>query len=140
MTGHSGHSGHVEPQSKGYKPEPTGTVRRLIRALGFSLDGLKVTWRSEWAFRADVLAFVVCAPLALWIGADGVERALLIGSLALVLIAELVNSGIEAVVDRIGPDRHALSKKAKDIGSAIVLIALLAAAAVWLLILVPRVS
>jgi diacylglycerol kinase (ATP) len=134
------YSEHVEQPSKGYKPEPTGAVRRLIRALGFSLDGLKVTWRSEWAFRADVLMFVVCAPLALWVGHDGVERALLIGSLFLVLIAELVNSGIEAVVDRFGPDRHALSKKAKDIGSAIVLIALLTAGTVWFLVLVPRIS
>lgn len=130
----------VERQSIGYKPEPTGVVRRLIRALGFSLDGLKATWRSEWAFRIDVLMFVVFAPLALWIGNDGVERALLIASLAAVLIAELVNSGIEAVVDRIGPDRHALSKKAKDIGSAVVLIALLNAGAVWFLILVQRLS
>jgi diacylglycerol kinase (ATP) len=130
-----GPSERVQPLSLGYKPEPIGAVRRVIRALGFSIDGLKAAWQSEWAFRVDVLVFLVFAPLALWVGHSGVERALLVGSLFLVLIAELVNSGIEAVVDRIGPDRHELSKKAKDVGSAIVLIALLNAGAVWGLIL-----
>ncbi|MEW6683744.1 MAG: diacylglycerol kinase [Nitrospirota bacterium] len=113
-------------------------MRRVIRALGFSIDGLKATWRTEWAFRVDLVVFVAFAPLALWLGRSGVERALLVGSLFLVLIAELVNSGIEAVVDRIGPDRHELSKKAKDVGSAIVLVALVNAGLVWLLILVER--
>jgi diacylglycerol kinase (ATP) len=135
-----GQSDHVQPSSLGYKPEPTGALRRLIRALGFSFDGLKATWRSEWAFRVDVAVFVLFAPLALWLGHGGVERALLVGSLFLVLIAELVNSGIEAVVDRFGPDRHEFSKKAKDVGSAIVLMALLNAGAVWLLILFERMS
>lgn len=132
------HSQHVERSTIGYKPEPTGAVRRLIRAFGFSIDGLKATWRTEWAFRVDVVVFFAFAPLALWLGRSGVERALLVGSLFLVLIAELVNSGIEAVVDRIGPDRHELSKKAKDVGSAVVLVALLNAGVVWLLILAER--
>jgi diacylglycerol kinase (ATP) len=99
---------------------------------------LKAAWVSEWAFRVDVVMFVVLAPLAVWVGGNGVERALLIGSLALVIMAELMNSGIEAVVDRIGPDRHEFSKKAKDIGSAIVLVALVNAGVVWLLILASR--
>lgn len=128
----------VDPAPLGYKPEPIGVVRRLIRALGFSLDGLKAAWRSEWAFRVDVAMFLVFAPLAVWLGRTGVERALLIGSLFLVLVAELINSGIEAVVDRIGPDRHEFSKKAKDVGSAIVLIALLNAGTVWFLIFTGR--
>lgn len=135
-----GPADRFEPSSLGYKPEPTGAVRRVIRALGFSLDGLKATWRSEWAFRVDVVVFLLFAPLALWMGRSGAERGLLIGSLFLVLIAELVNSGIEAVVDRVGPDRHELSKKAKDVGSAIVLVALLNAGAIWLLILTDRIS
>ncbi len=134
-----GPSERVEQPTLGYKPEPVGAVRRVIRALGFSLDGLMATWRSEWAFRVDVLVFLVFAPLAAWLGRTGVERALLVGSLFLVLIAELVNSGIEAVVDRIGPDRHELSKKAKDVGSAIVLVALLNAGVLWLLILAERI-
>ncbi len=128
----------VERPRIGYKPQPTGPVRRLIRALGFSLDGLKAAWRSEWAFRADVVLCVVLAPLAVWVGSNGVERALLIGSLALVIMAELINSGIEAVVDRVGPDRHELSGKAKDVGSAVVLVALLNAGVIWFLILTER--
>lgn len=130
---------HARQSALGHKPEPVGAVRRLIRALGFSLDGLRAAWRSEWAFRVDVVVFVMLVPLAGWLGRTGVERAILIGSLFLVLIAELVNSGIEAVVDRIGPDRHELSKKAKDLGSAVVLIALVNAGVVWLLILANRV-
>jgi diacylglycerol kinase (ATP) len=75
----------------------------------------------------------------MWVGGNGVERAVLIGSLTLVVMAELINSGIEAVVDRIGPDRHELSKKAKDVGSAVVLVALLNAGIIWVLILTERI-
>lgn len=92
-------------------------------------------WRGEWAFRVEVVTFLLLAPLAVWVGRTGVERGLLIGSLFLVLIAELINSGIEAAIDRIGSDHHPLSKKAKDLGSAVVLIALANAAAIWVLIL-----
>ncbi|MFZ5876532.1 MAG: diacylglycerol kinase [Nitrospirota bacterium] len=112
--------------------------QRLLRAFGFSWSGLKAAWAGEWAFRADVIVFLAAAPLALWIGQNGLERAALIGSLFLVLIAELVNTAVEAAVDRVGPDRHALSKKAKDVGSAVVLLALVNAGAIWLLILLPR--
>lgn len=139
MTTNPPSSSHATPSSLGYKPEPVGAVRRVIRALGFSIDGLKATWRSEWAFRVDVVMFVALAPAALWLGRTGAERALLVAALFLVLLAELINSGIEAVVDRVGPDRHALSKKAKDIGSAIVLIALANAGVVWLVVLAERV-
>ena len=97
-------------------------------------------WRDEWAFRVEVVTFVLLAPLAVWAGRTGVERALLIGSLFLVLMAELVNSGIEATIDRIGPDHHPLSKKAKDVGSAAVLVALANAAAIWVLILAGYVA
>jgi len=131
-------SQRAERHAIGYKPEPTGAVKRLFRALGFSIHGLRATWHSEWAFRVDVALFVVLAPVALWVGRTGGERALLVGSLFLLLIAELVNSGIEAVVDRIGPDRHEFSKKAKDVGSAVVLVALANAGVVWLLLLADR--
>jgi diacylglycerol kinase (ATP) len=122
----------------GHKPAPVAAPQRLLRALGFSWAGLKAAWRSEWAFRVDVVVFLGGAPLALWVGQSGIERAALIGSLFLVLIAELVNTAVEAVVDRVGPDRHPLSKKAKDVGSALVLLALFNAGAIWALILFPR--
>ena len=107
----------------------------MIAATGHSWHGLRACWRSEEAFRQELLAGVVLLPLALWLGGSGVERALLIASLILVLIAELGNSGLEAVVDRIGPERHELSGRAKDIGSAVVLLALLNAVLVWVLVL-----
>jgi diacylglycerol kinase (ATP) len=91
--------------------------------------------RHEDAFRMELVLFAVLAPLALWLGATGVERALLIGCLILVLIVELLNSAIEAAVDRISFENHRLAKRAKDIGSAAVMLSLVHAAAVWLLVL-----
>ena len=111
-------------------------VQRLINAAGYSWAGLKAAWRNEEAFRLDVVLCIILTPLALWLGETGVERALLIGSLVLTIIAELVNTAVEAIVDRIGSDRHSLSARAKDVGSALVLIALLNVAAIWLLILI----
>jgi diacylglycerol kinase (ATP) len=128
----------AEQSTVGHKPDSVAAPQRLLRALGFSWEGLKAAWRSEWAFRVDVLVFLVAAPLGLWLGQNGIERAVLIGSLFLVLIAELVNTAVEAVVDRIGPDRHPLSQKAKDVGSAVVLLALVNAGVIWLLILLSR--
>ncbi len=128
----------AERSSVGHKPEPVAALQRLLRALGFSWAGLKAAWATEWAFRVDVVVFLAAAPLGLWLGANGLERAVLIGSLFLVLIAELVNTAIEAAVDRIGPDRHALSQKAKDVGSAVVLVSLAHAGVVWLLIVSAR--
>lgn len=110
-------------------------VTRLIKAFGYSLDGLTAAWRNEWAFRVEVVVFALMLPIGAWLGRTGVERALLLGSLFLVLVAELVNSAIEAVVDRIGPERHDLSKRAKDLGSAAVLVSLANAAAIWGVIL-----
>ncbi|HAS81168.1 MAG TPA: diacylglycerol kinase [Verrucomicrobia bacterium] len=109
--------------------------RRLVNATGYSWAGLKAAWRNEEAFRQESLLCAVLVPLALWLGDGAVEQALLIGSLLLVVIVELLNSGIEAVVDRIGQERHELSGRAKDIGSAAVFAALLNAAIIWLLIL-----
>lgn len=114
-------------------------LRRLINALGYSRAGLTDAWRHEAAFREEVALAMLAVPLALWLGNGGVERALLIGSVVLVLIVELLNSAVEAVVDRVSAERHELSKRAKDIGSAAVLMTLALAAAVWALILLPRV-
>jgi diacylglycerol kinase (ATP) len=91
--------------------------------------------RHEDAFRIELLAFAVAAPLGLWLGVSGVERALLVGCLMLVLIVELLNSAIEAAVDRISFENHRLAKRAKDIGSAAVMLSIVNAAVVWLLVL-----
>jgi diacylglycerol kinase (ATP) len=117
----------------------TNPVAKLIKATGYSLDGLIAAWRHEWAFRVEVVAFALMFPIGASLGRTGVERALLFGSLFLVLVAELVNSAIEAVVDRIGSERHDLSKRAKDLGSAAVLVSLVNATAIWGVILLDRV-
>ena len=113
-------------------------LTRLINALGYSRDGLASAWKHEAAFREEVLLAVVAIPLGLWLGQSGIEKALLVGSILLILIVELLNSAVEAVVDRVSGEHHELSKRAKDIGSAAVLITLLLAAAVWALLLVPH--
>lgn len=111
-------------------------LARPFIALRFSLRGLAAAWRHEVAFRLEVLMVVVLWPIGFFAGRTPVERALLIGSLALVLIVELVNSALEATLDRISLEDHPLIGRAKDLGSAAVFLALLNAAAVWLLILV----
>ncbi|MDH3830263.1 MAG: diacylglycerol kinase [Gammaproteobacteria bacterium] len=116
-------------------PGNTG-IRRLIKASGYSMQGLAAAFRHETAFRQELAITVLLLPLALWLGQTGPERALLIAVWMLVPLFELMNSAIEAVVDRIGPEQHELSGRAKDIGSAAVLVALVNAAVVWLLILV----
>lgn len=110
-------------------------LMRIIKATGYSYAGFKATFRYEEAFRQEVLAFVVLAPLGAWLGETGIERALLVGSLFLILVVELLNSGIEAAIDRIGAERHELSGRAKDMGSAAVFLAIAQAAAVWLFVL-----
>lgn len=106
-------------------------LRRLWKALGYSRAGLKAAYEAEDAFRQEVLLAVLLIPLAFVLTERGMERALLIGSVLLVLIVELINSAIEAVVDRVSLDRHPLAGRAKDIGSAAVLIALLNVLVVW---------
>lgn len=108
---------------------------RLFHATGFSFKGLVAAWRFESAFRQEVALFVITTPLAWWLGDTGVERALLIGSVLLVLVVELLNSAVEAAIDRISDEEHALSGRAKDIGSAAVFMALALAAVVWALVL-----
>ncbi len=117
------------------KPGNTG-IRRLFRATGYSWAGLRAACQNEAAFRQELALCVVLTPLGLWLGEDGMERALLVGSLLLVLVVELLNSAIEAVVDRIGAEHHELSGRAKDMGSAAVLVALLNVVVIWALILI----
>jgi len=119
------------------KPGATG-LRRIINAYGYSMQGLRAAYINESAIREELLAFIILAPLGLWLGQTGVERALLIGSLLLVFIVELLNSAIEAIVDRIGHERHELSGRAKDIGSAAVMLSLLNVFVVWGFVLYDR--
>ncbi len=107
-------------------------ITRLIKAMGFTWLGLKAAYKHEEAFRQEVFLLLVSTPVALWLGEDGVDIALLIGSVLLLLIVELLNSAIEAVVDRFGGEIHELSGRAKDMGSAAVFVAMLNVAVVWL--------
>jgi len=113
-----------------------GGIDRIIKATIYSWQGLKAALRNEAAFRQELVAFAVLAPLGYWLGDTGPGRAMLIGSLLLVLITELLNSAVEAVVDRTGSEHHELSGRAKDLGSAAVLIALINVVVVWVLVLV----
>ena len=108
----------------------------LFRAIGYSIKGLKAAFAQETAFRQELALCVLLAPLGAWLGNDGVERALLIGSLMLVLVVELINSAIESAVDRHGTEPHTLSGQAKDLGSAAVMGAVINVIIVWTLILV----
>ncbi len=114
----------------------TKGITRLINATSFSLQGLKAAFQNEEAFRQEVYLSLFLIPIGLWLGNSGIERAMLIGALLFVMVTELVNSGLEAVVDRFGGEIHELSGRAKDIGSAAVLIALVNAVIVWVLILI----
>lgn len=110
-------------------------IARLARGMRVTIAGLRWAFRNEEAVRLEIFGLLFLVPLALWLGENGVQRALLVGSLLLVLIVELLNSAIEAAIDRIGTERHPLSGAAKDLGSAAVFVALLNAAAVWSLVL-----
>ena len=106
-------------------------MKRLWSALFYSLDGLAAAFRHEEAFRIEVLLSLILVPLALHMHVSAVAKALMIGSIALVLVAELVNSSIEAITDRISLENHVLAKRAKDMGSAAVMISLVFCAGVW---------
>jgi diacylglycerol kinase (ATP) len=110
----------------------------VINATRYSLEGLAAAARHEDAFRQELILAAVLVPLGLWAGRDGVERALLVGSVLMVLVVELLNSAIEATVDRVSLEDHLLAKRAKDLGSAAVMVSLATVGAVWLLVLVPR--
>jgi diacylglycerol kinase (ATP) len=132
-------SSNATPDPAGHASESpfkgkTG-ITRLINALRYSLDGFAAAYRHEDAFRQETLLAVVLIPLALFLPATAIGKALMIGSVILVLIVELLNSAVEAVVDRVSLERHHLAKRAKDIGSAAVLLALINVVATWSLVL-----
>ena len=112
-------------------------LTRLINALGYSRDGLRAAWQNEAAFREEILLAAITIPLALVLAKTGVDRALMFGSIILILIVEILNSAVEAVVDKASPEKNELAKRAKDMGSAAVLLSLLNAVLVWLCVLWP---
>ena len=110
-------------------------MRRIVTAFGYSMSGLAAAYRNEAAFRQEVLLAAVLVPLALFLPASGAGRALMVGSVMLLLVVELLNSAVEATVDRVSLDDHSLAKRAKDIGSAAVMIALVNVPITWALVL-----
>jgi diacylglycerol kinase (ATP) len=114
----------------------TEILRKLRHAWGFSIAGLRAAWKHELSFRLEIFFFLILAPVGLWLGESAAERGLLLTTLFLVLIVELLNSGLEAVVDRFGDEFHPLAGRAKDLGSAAVLVALVNAFCVWIVIFV----
>ena len=113
-------------------------LRRILNAFRYSWAGFRKCFKYEEAFRQEVTASLVVIPLGLWLGDSGVERALLVGSWLIVPIVELLNSGLEAIVDRVGTEHHKLSGQAKDMGSAAVLLSITLSLVVWALVLLPR--
>jgi diacylglycerol kinase (ATP) len=113
-------------------------IRRLVNAFFYSCDGLADAFRHESAFRQEVLLAAILIPTSFFLHVTAIERALLIASVLLVMIVELLNTGVEIAIDRISFEHHSLSKRAKDIGSAAVLLTLLLLAAVWGLIVIPK--
>lgn len=118
-------------------PHKATGLRRLINALGYSLSGLRLAWKDEAAFRQEVILAIILVPVAFMMPVGEIQRVLLVGSVMLVLVVEMINSAIEAVVDRVSLDIHPLAKKAKDMGSAAVLLALANAILIWTMILWP---
>ena len=110
-------------------------LTRLWNALGYSRDGLSAAWTNEAAFREEVLLAAIAIPLAFYLGNTGIDRALMVGSIILILIVEILNSGLEAVVDKASPEKHELAKRAKDMGSAAVLLSLINSAVIWACVL-----
>lgn len=127
------------------KTEPTDAQKhrhgfsRMWHALGYSMAGLRAGWQEE-ALRQEMLAAAVLLPLSFWLGHSWVEVVLLAGSVLLVVIVELLNTGVESAIDRIGPEWHELSKRAKDMGSAAVLLSLLLCAGTWVSAIIHRIS
>ncbi|QIW15815.1 diacylglycerol kinase [Pasteurellaceae bacterium RH1A] len=117
------------------KPENKADFQRVIRATGYSMQGLKAAYIHEAAFRQEVWCALILVPLGLFLGDGAVEKVLLVGSVLLVLLAELLNSAVEAVVDRFGKEIHELSGRAKDIGSAAVFMAMVMCGMTWLFLI-----
>ena len=114
--------------------KPTG-ITRLLRAFGYSFQGFRHTWREEAAFRQEVALALIVVPAGLYFGRSGIERAMLVSPMLLILVVEILNSAVEAVVDRSGTERHPLAGMAKDMGSAAVMLSFVLLGTVWLLIL-----
>ena len=110
-------------------------IGRIFRAFTWSMAGIRQAFAHEAAFRQECMLCVILAPLGLWLGRTGTDKALLVGSLLIVLIVELLNSGLEAAVDRISEEQHQLAGRAKDMGSAAVFLSLVNVAVIWLLVL-----
>jgi len=128
-----------EPMKEPGKSRPSIAPARIWRAFGYSMQGLVGAWKTEGAIKQEVLAAIVLVPTAMLVsGLLATERVLLVVSVLLVIVVELLNSALEAAVDRIGPERHPLAKKAKDTGSAAVLVAIVIALVTWGAILGPR--
>lgn len=127
---------HTAPDGGAKSPFKGKTgLRRIWNAFRYSLDGLSEAWRHENAFRQEVWLALVLVPAAFFMPVGGLGKALMVGSVLLVLVVELLNSAIEAVVDRISLEHHHLAKRAKDAGSAAVMLSLANVAAVWALVL-----
>ncbi|UCU97713.1 diacylglycerol kinase [Acidovorax radicis] len=120
----------LQPDAPANPQKARSGLNRIWHAGGYSVQGLRAGW-NETAFRQEAMAAMVLVPLSAWLGRSWVEVALLAGSVVLVMVVELLNTGIEAAIDRIGPEWHDLSKQAKDMGSAAVLLALLLCAGIW---------
>ncbi len=116
-------------------PHKATGLRRLVNALSYSLSGLQLAWRDEAAFRQEIILAIVLVPVAFMMPVDLTQRVLLVASVMLVLVVEMINSAIEATVDRISLDIHPLAKRAKDMGSAAVLLVLTNAILTWTMIL-----
>jgi diacylglycerol kinase (ATP) len=116
------------------RDKPIG-FKRLVRAFGYSFQGFRHAWREEAAFRQEVGLSVVVIPLGTLLGRSGIERALLVSPMLLILVVEILNSAVEAVVDRSGTERHPLAGMAKDMGSAAVMLAFILLGTVWFLVL-----
>jgi diacylglycerol kinase (ATP) len=114
-------------------------LNRVLHAAGYSVAGLRAGW-DETAFRQEAILAMVLVPLSFWLGRSWVETALLAGSVLIVMIVELLNTGIETAIDRIGPEWHALSKRAKDMGSAAVLLSLLLCGGIWIAAIAQQVA
>ncbi|HEY9111571.1 MAG TPA: diacylglycerol kinase [Rhodanobacteraceae bacterium] len=112
--------------------------RQIWLALIWSLKGLREGWRVEASFRLEVVLLVILFPLGLWLGHGAIEKALLAGSLLPVLAAEMLNSGLEALVDKLWPERHEMAGRAKDMGSAAVFLLMVNVLVIWIIILLPR--
>jgi diacylglycerol kinase (ATP) len=121
------------------RPDKIKGTARLARAFGSTRRGFAAAWREEQAFRQECMLALVVVPLGIWLGKNGVERALLAGPMLIVLTVELLNSAIEATVDRIGAERHPLSGIAKELGSAAVFVAFALLVLIWALVLLNRV-